>query len=86
MNFAEILVEYISIWAPALVAIFGTVFTGFTAIKEILKAIREFKDDTTIKEIKEKLDTVLKENRELAKANRKLLDKVTNVNNYLPEE
>lgn len=81
----ELIIQYVSIWAPSLVAILGVVST-------ILKArsmISELSKDETIKELKSKVldlenklsDRMSKED-ELIELNKMLIDKITQIKGY----
>lgn len=78
-----IIVEYVSIWAPALVAILGILFTVIKAMNTVRIAIREFKADKTVSELSAKVDAVMSENQELNRCNKLLLDEITKIHDYV---
>ena len=80
---AAIIVEYVSIWAPALVAILGILFTVLKAMNEVRKAIHEFKADKTVSDLSGKVDAVISENQELNRCNKLLLDEITKIHDYV---
>lgn len=82
MEFLEIIMQYVSIWAPSLVAIFGTVTTVLLAISKLKSAIDTFKDEQTIKELNKKLEVLAKENAEIVHCNKLLLDQITKIQGY----
>ena len=57
--------QYIAIWAPAIVAVLSTVAAGILAIAKVKKAVDTFKDDTTISSLKESVNKDLQENKEI---------------------
>ena len=74
----EILVNYVSIWAPSVVSIMGIIITTLKANA----AFRQFKSDQTIKNLSIKMDNLARENAELIRCNKLLLDKITHINGY----
>lgn len=80
---AAIIVEYVSIWAPAFVAILGILFTVIKAMNEVRKAIYEFKADKTVTDLSTKVDAVISENQELNRCNKLLLDEITKIHDYV---
>lgn len=82
MEFLEIITQYVSIWAPSLVAIFGTVTTVLLAISKLKSAIDTFKDEQAIKELNTRLEALAKDNAELVRCNKLLLDQITKIQGY----
>lgn len=78
-----LIVEYASMWAPALVAVLGIVYTVLVALNKVKEAMKEFKADDTLKGLDSKLKAVLKENQELTRCNKILIDQITKINNYV---
>lgn len=52
----DYIVEYAAIWAPALTAIIGAVAVFIKAFTKIKEAVKEIKDEKTIKELKEQVE------------------------------
>jgi uncharacterized protein YoxC len=85
MEFEMILltiVEYASIWAPALVAILGIVVMVIQAVHKVKIAIEDFKADKTLAEVNDKLTILTQENEELIQCNKLLLEKITHIKGY----
>lgn len=78
----KIIVEYVSIWAPALVSISGTVAVIISCYNKFRTALDGLKADKTLKEVNDKLDKVAHENEELVKCNKLLLDQITKIKDY----
>lgn len=77
-----LIISYASMWAPALVAIFGTVTTVVLAINKCRDAIEGFKKDDTLRELKEEVKRVSQENQELVRCNKLLLEQITQIKGY----
>jgi hypothetical protein len=82
----EILMTYVAIWAPSLVAVLGTVAAVVLAINKATAAIRDIKLDKTFVELNNKLSTMAKENEELVKCNKLLLDQITKIKDYADQK
>lgn len=78
----RIIVEYVSIWAPSLVAILGVVTTIITALKKVSEAFENLKKDKTLEKVNNKLTQVVSENEELIRTNKLLLEQITKIKNY----
>ena len=78
----RIIVEYVSIWAPSLVAILGVVTTILVALGKTKDAFAKLNKDETLKEINTKLTQVASENEELVRCNKLLLDELTKIKGY----
>ena len=83
---AEIIVQYISIWAPALTAVLGIVITMLTSISKTKAAIQEFKHDDYVKELTEKVEEVSAQNEDLIHCNKLLLEQLTKIKGYADKE
>lgn len=81
----DIIVNYVSIWAPALVAILGILATVAKGLGELRKAVVALKEDKTISDLNKKIDAVVSENKELVRCNKLLLDRLTAIKNYSEE-
>lgn len=82
----EILMTYVAIWAPSLVAVLGVVASVVLAINKATAAIRDIKLDKTFIELNNKLTTMAKENEELIKCNKLLLDQITKIKDYADQK
>lgn len=78
----KIVLEYVSIWAPSLVAVLGVVVTILTALGKSKAAFDNLKADNTLKEVNEKLTKLAAENEELVRCNKLLLDNITKIQDY----
>lgn len=78
----ELIVEYVAIWAPSLVAILGTITTVLLALNKCKDAILEWKNDQTLKDVKDKLTIISQENEELVRCNKLLLEELTKIQGY----
>ena len=81
----EIIVNYASIWAPSLCAILGIGVTVITAMAKVRSAIAEFKKEEVMQELSTQLAEQNKQNAELVRCNKLLLDKITKIQNYSEE-
>lgn len=81
-EFLRIVLEYVSIWAPSLVAILGVVVTIITALGKTKAAFDDLKADKTLKDVNSKLSKLTAENEELIRCNKLLLDKITKIKDY----
>ena len=82
----EILMTYVAIWAPSLVAVLGIVASVVLAVNKATAAIRDIKLDKTFIELNNKLTTMAQENRELVKCNKLLLDQITKIKDYADQK
>lgn len=78
----ELILTYVSMWAPSLVAILATVYTVAVGIKKFVDLINSVKEDTNFKEVNDKLATLTAENEELIRCNKLLLDRITKIKDY----
>lgn len=77
-----IIIQQAAIWAPSLVAIFGVIAMIVKGLGECRSAIKELKEDKTLKELSDKLTTLSQENQELQRCNKLLLDRITKIQGY----
>lgn len=77
-----LIIQYAAIWAPAIVAVLGTITTVILAINKCRDAINEWKTDDTMRDIRANLAKVSKENAELVRCNKLLLDEITKIKDY----
>ena len=75
-----IIIQYVSIWAPSLVAILGVVTSIITAIAKVNNVIKDVSNsrDTLANEVHQ----LISKNEELARTNKLLLDQITRVKDY----
>jgi len=77
-----IILQYVSIWAPSIVAIFGVIATILAAMAKTKDAFQKLNKDETLKDVNKKLTALCAENQELARCNKLLLDKITQIEGY----
>lgn len=77
-----LIIQYAAMWAPALVAVLGTITTVILAINKCRDAINEWKSDDTMRDIRANLAKVSQENEELVRCNKLLLDEITKIKDY----
>lgn len=78
----QVIVEYVAIWAPSLVAILGTITTVILAINKCRDAILAWKNDETLHGVKNELVKISQENEELVRCNKLLLEELTKIKGY----
>lgn len=78
----QIIVEYASIWAPSIVAVLSIVCATIPAVIKVSEALKSLKEDKTLAEVGSKLETLARDNRELVRCNKLLLDKITKIQDY----
>ena len=78
----QVIVEYVAIWAPSLVAILGTITTVILAINKCRDAILDWKNDETLHGVKNELVKISQENEELVRCNKLLLEELTKIKGY----
>ncbi len=85
------IMQYISIVAPGAASFLGIIFTVIYALCKLKKTIEEFKGnkDKLISELqasdneyKQKVNELIAQNKELAKVNSILVDKITKIKGY----
>lgn len=79
----EMLINYLAIWAPSLVGVFGLIVTFIKASKETRTAIGELKNSKQIKELTCQVKALISENKQLREAQAVLVDQMTKIQNYL---
>lgn len=77
-----LIMSYVSIWAPSLVAILGIAFTVIKGIAEMKK----FVDKKTLAEVYAKMEEIAAQNAETNRCNRLLLDQLTKIQNYADQK
>ena len=78
-----IILEYAAIWAPSVVAILGIVYSVLVAMNKTKAQWEKLKGDTDFKDLKEQLIQQSKENEELIKCNKALVDNITKIKDYV---
>lgn len=78
----EFLIALLTTWAPALTAILGVVVVVIKACYNTSAALKEFKADQTLKEVKTELQQALIDNAELKKQNQSILEALTKIKDY----
>lgn len=78
----ETILSYIAIWSPALVAVLGVITTVVLALGKLFKAVQDFKNDKSMVDLTGALDTLRRENEELIRCNKLLLDQITKIKGY----
>lgn len=82
MKMIEIIIEYATMWTPALVAVLSIIATVCMALGKVKTAIDTFKSDKTLADLHDDLARLSNENNELVRCNKLLLDKITKIENY----
>ena len=81
-EFYAVLIEHVAVWAPSLVSILGFIamlVPTFIKCRDWLKGLKE---DKTLVEISDRLEKVSRENSELVRCNKLLLDQLTKIQDY----
>lgn len=79
----EILIQYITIWLPSLVAILGVVTSVIIALGKTKSAIAEFKKSDELANLTAEVKRLASENKELRHTENLLLDEITKIKNYV---
>lgn len=82
IEIVNIIISYAAIWAPSLVAILGVITTVMLALNKTKAAINEFKKEDILKDLAAQVQKQAKENEELVRVNKLLLDKITHIKGY----
>lgn len=78
----KIVLEYVAIWAPSLVAILGIVASILTAYNKTAEAIEAFKADKSLKDVNDNITRLANDNAELVRCNKLLLEEITKIKDY----
>lgn len=78
----EIILTYVSMWAPALVAILGIVASVIFAVGKVKTAITDLRKTDDIANLTKELQNLAAENKELRHRENLLLDEITKIKNY----
>lgn len=86
----QMIIEYASMWAPALGAIVGIAVTAIASLAKVKRTINDFKSDktlanlhTTIEDQNKRLNELCNDNKELARINKAVVDKLYHINDYV---
>lgn len=77
-----LIMSYVSIWAPSLVAILGIAFTVIKGIAEMKK----YADQKTLADVYTKMNELTAQNAELNRCNKLLLDQITKIQDYADQK
>lgn len=78
----ELILTYVSMWAPALVAILGVVASVIFAISKVKIAINDLRKTEDIANLTKELQNLAAENKELRHRENLILDEITKIKNY----
>ena len=85
----ELVLSYVAIWAPSLIAIMSIAATIIGAYGKVRKAVaetklatEELKKNETIKELKTEFNKQAATNEELIRTNKLLLEQITKIKDY----
>lgn len=78
----ELILTYVSMWAPALVAILGVVASVLFAVGKVKSAINDLRKTEDIANLTKELQTLAAENKELRHRESLILDEITKIKNY----
>lgn len=79
----NIIVEYAAIISPAIAAILGVVALVVCGLARIKGTVNELKQDKEIGELRQELQQAVQQNKDLAATEKILLDKITNIKDYV---
>lgn len=77
-----IVVQYASIWGPSVVAVLGILISVVSSLTKVKTAIEEFKQDKTIDNLRNEINTIGSELRETNRQNALLLDELSKIQGY----
>lgn len=78
----KIVMEYVSIWAPSLVAMLSVVATVLGCLNKTKESFEKLNKNDILKDLNKKLTTVITENEELVRCNKLLLEQITKIKGY----
>lgn len=78
----ELILTYVSMWAPALVAILGIVASVIFAVAKVKVAINDLRKTEDIANLTKELQNLAAENKELRHRENLILDEITKIKNY----
>lgn len=86
----QMIIEYASMWAPALGAIVGVAVTVITGLNSVKRTVNDFRSDKTLSELRtelseqnQRLSELVTDYKELSRENRLIIDKVYHINGYV---
>ena len=81
-EFYAVLIEHVAVWAPSLVSILSSIALMIPVFIKCRDWLKGLKEDKTLVEVSERLEKVSRENAELVRCNKLLLDKITKIQDY----
>ena len=81
-EFYTVLIEHVAIWAPSLVSILGSITLMIPVFIKCREWLKRLKEDKTLVEISERLEKISRENADLVRCNKLLLDQLTKIQDY----
>ena len=72
----EIITTFITLYGPSIASALSSIVVAVSTIGSVMKYLKANKAD---KELLEKLDTVIGQNRELKQTNKRLMEKLTHI-------
>ena len=81
-EFYTVLIEHVAVWAPSLVSILSSIALMIPVFIKCRDWLKGLKEDKTLVEVSERLEKVSRENAELVRCNKLLLDKITKIQDY----
>ena len=82
IEFYTVLIEHVAIWAPSLASILCSITLMIPVFIKCREWLKRLKEDKTLVEISERLEKVSRENADLVRCNKLLLDKLTKIQDY----
>ena len=86
----ELILSYAAMWAPSLIAMLGIAATVITAIAKVKSAIDDLKSKDAVsaviqseENLQKEISVLVAQNKELAKANKCLVDRITKIQDYV---
>lgn len=78
----EMITMYAAMWAPALVAVFGTIFGVLKGVLTLKNALGDVRNTSEFKELASQLKAANEENARLNRSVRLLTDKIAHIEGY----
>lgn len=78
----ELILTYVSMWAPALAAILGVVASVVFAVAKVKSAINDLRKSDDIANLTTEINRLAAENKELRRTENLILDELTKIENY----
>lgn len=78
----EMIIAYVSIWAPSLVAVLSMVGIVLSCLKEARNTFKSFREDKTLIDLVATVQTLSADNKELQRTVKLLLDRETKIKGY----